>query len=311
MLDDRVRRRIEALNRGPLPAGQPATMESTRKPTKKSPARPGCVPSLPGLLARGAADQNEIGEHWRIKIPLEDLWPGGAALVAARIAACKEVAAESARDREPRGAAPAQGLRPLRAPEDAPATAKSRADLNQLIAAYPQNLLLLDLETCGFAGAALFLVGILRAVDDNLTVELLLARDYSEEPAVLRTLWNMIDNSTVLATFNGKSFDWPMVLDRTARHLLFQGCEQPRPGHIDLLHHARRRWKGTLPDCRLQTIESRICGRGRTGDIPGDQIPGAYQQFVRTGVSREIDSILMHNAIDLVTLLDIAMRLAD
>jgi uncharacterized protein YprB with RNaseH-like and TPR domain len=151
---------------------------------------------------------------------------------------------------------------------------------------------------------------LLRCIDGKLAVELLLARDYSEEPAVLASLWQRIDGDAVLVTFNGKCFDWPMVLDRSRRHLLFGGCRPPAPVHIDLLHPARRRWRGQLPDCRLQTLERYVCGRWRADDIPGHRIPAAYHQFVRTGVEREMDAVMLHNALDLVTLLDLAMRLA-
>jgi uncharacterized protein YprB with RNaseH-like and TPR domain len=151
---------------------------------------------------------------------------------------------------------------------------------------------------------------LLRCIDGKLAVELLLARDYSEEPAVLASLWHRIDGDAVLVTFNGKCFDWPMVLDRSRRHLLFGGCRPPAPVHIDLLHPARRRWRGQLPDCRLQTLERYVCGRWRADDIPGHRIPAAYHQFVRTGVEREMDAVMLHNALDLVTLLDLAMRLA-
>jgi uncharacterized protein YprB with RNaseH-like and TPR domain len=182
--------------------------------------------------------------------------------------------------------------------------------LKDFIHAFPRRAVLLDLETCGLSGSALFLIGLLHRVDDCLTVELLLARDYSEEAAVLASLWQRIHADGVVVTFNGKSFDWPMVVDRSRRHLLFRGTRPPAPAHLDLLHAARRRWKKQLPDCKLQTLERHICGRTRADDLPGSLIPAAYQQFVRTGFEREMDAILLHNAIDLVTLLDLAMRLA-
>ena len=101
-----------------------------------------------------------------------------------------------------------------------------------------------------------------------------------------------------------------MVADRSRRHLFFRGQRLPSPTHLDMLHLARRRWKKELPDCKLQTLEQRICGRFRVGDIPGSLIPAAYKDYVRTGVEREMDEILLHNAVDLVTLLDLSMRLA-
>jgi uncharacterized protein YprB with RNaseH-like and TPR domain len=183
--------------------------------------------------------------------------------------------------------------------------------LAAFIRAFPQDLLLVDLETCGLAGSSLFLIGLLRCIEGHLAVELLLARSYAEERAVLASFWQAVTPRSLLVTFNGKSFDWPMLADRSARHLMFRGCRRPEPAHVDLLHHARRRWRRQLPDCRLQTLERHICGRGRTGDIPGNQIPAAYQHYVRTGKDHEMNAILLHNAIDLVTLLDIGLRLAD
>ena len=139
----------------------------------------------------------------------------------------------------------------------------------------------------------------------------------------------------MLATFNGKSFDWPMVHDRSTLHHL--GCDMrcggvrkathpvrahdvqaltrhdPRPQliHCDLLHHARRKWKDKLPDCKLQTLERSICRRHRSDDIPGREIPSAYHDFVRSGDAWLIRSVLHHNALDLVTLLQISMAVLD
>jgi uncharacterized protein YprB with RNaseH-like and TPR domain len=66
-----------------------------------------------------------------------------------------------------------------------------------------------------------------------------------------------------------------------------------------------------LPDCRLQTIEWKICGSRRSGDIPGEEIPGVYHRFVRTGEARDILTVFHHNALDLITLADIALALAE
>lgn len=272
MLDEGLRRRLESLNRGALPAevvkAQPA------------PLRPGAVQAIPGMLKRAGVVENEVGAHLRLVLPLDELWPGGEALVSRRHA---HLAGNGA---------------------------GADQEIGELIAAFPRDVVLMDLETCGLAGSPLFLVGLLRHVDHRLAVELLLARNYAEEHAVLASFWQRAAAHRVLVTFNGKSFDWPMLVDRSARHLMFRTQRRPEFLHVDLLHHSRRRWRRQLPDCRLQTLERNICGRGRTGDIPGERIPEAYHQFVRTGVQRDMDAILLHNAIDLVTLLDLAMRLA-
>ncbi|HMO87015.1 MAG TPA: ribonuclease H-like domain-containing protein, partial [Lacipirellulaceae bacterium] len=201
----------------------------------------------------------DAGAHWLIELPLDDVWPGGEQLVARRAAALRQAAGDAA-------AASADPLAPF-------------------IRCLPEGAALLDLETCGLAGSALFLVQV--------------AADHAD-PARLADV-------EALATFNGKSFDWPMVADRSRRHRL----PAPPPAvHVDLLHASRRRWGASLPDCRLQTLERRICGRERPDDIPGSQIPAAYEQYVRTGFEREMDAILLHNAVDLVTMLDLSLRLA-
>ncbi|MCA9260001.1 MAG: ribonuclease H-like domain-containing protein, partial [Planctomycetales bacterium] len=309
MQDDALKRRLSALNRAPLPEEaqnellrRAAAAADRRRHTRDKEAPPSLAlrltptarpaPQLAGLVARGESLETERGSCLKIVLALDELWPGGERLVRLR------------HDHLAKGAATTSGAADS-------GQAKYQAELRRITEAFPGDLLLLDLETCGLAGAALFLVGVLRVVGDRIVVELLLARHYGEEIAVLCALWERITGRTLLGTFNGKSFDWPMVQDRTARHLLFKGRRPPRPQHVDLLHSARRRWRKDLPDCKLQTLETRVCGRARTGDIPGSLIPAAYEEFVRTGFTREMDAILQHNALDLVTLLDLAMRLAE
>lgn len=315
MLDEPLRRRLESLNRGPLPDGgvniaPPNGMTKTATPPAKArSAKAGLsgartVKPVPGLVRRGEVVENDAGEHLRIRLPLEQLWPGGPRLVAARQEHLRALLAESRSAIEP--------------------TIVLNAEFAALVAALPERVLLLDLETCGLAGAALFLVGLLRSIDGEPTVEMLFARDYAEERAVLRSLWQTLPGHDVLVTFNGKAFDWPMVLDRSTRYRMDVGWASPtdsthagqskvggaHPTHVDLLHHARRRWRGQLPDCRLQTIERLVCRRHRAGDVPGNRIPAVYADYVRTGLEREIDAVLYHNVVDLVTLLDVALRLA-
>ncbi|MCA9240300.1 MAG: ribonuclease H-like domain-containing protein, partial [Planctomycetales bacterium] len=110
---------------------------------------------------------------------------------------------------------------------------------------------------------------------------------------------------------NGKSFDWPMIEDRSRRHLLHKRRPLVPPAHLDMLHPARRKWKKLLPDCKLQTIERMVCRRARGADIPGGQIPAVYDAFVRTGRDHEMRVVLEHNAVDLVSLLDIALRVTE
>ncbi len=136
--------------------------------------------------------------------------------------------------------------------------------------------------------------------------------DLCRRAPMLSTFWQIAAPMRVLVTFNGKSFDWPMVKDRSTLHRLSRTTQDgtdrlpttnaatgdtapaARPDdelardllHCDLLHHARRRWRGRLPDCRLQTLERLICRRHRSGDVAGAQVPRTYHDYVRSGERR-------------------------
>ena len=171
----------------------------------------------------------------------------------------------------------------------------------------PRGALFVDTETTGLAGNMIFLLGVMRITGDDVRLTQVFARDYSEERTLLEKWTEMLARADMLVSFNGKAFDLPVLRDRLALH----GQDAPpEPGHLDLLHHSRRRWRNDLPDCRLQTLEWRICGRRRSGDIPGEEIPAVYHHFVRTGEIGDILAVFHHNALDLITLADIALALA-
>jgi hypothetical protein len=185
----------------------------------------------------------------------------------------------------------------------------------------PADHLVLDLETLGFQGHPLFLIGLLlperEAPEEELPEEglpeeelpersgqvrllQLLARDYGEEEAVLEAFVAASANHPVWVTFNGKAFDLPFLRRRAAFYR--RTFREPRT-HIDLLHPARRIWRGLLPDCRLKTLEARVFGRWRGPDPAGGEIPRLYHDFVATGDPSGLVQVLRHNLEDLVTLL--------
>jgi uncharacterized protein YprB with RNaseH-like and TPR domain len=171
----------------------------------------------------------------------------------------------------------------------------------------PEGAVFIDTETTGLAGSMVFLLGAMRITQDRVVVRQIFARDYREEPALLGEWSEILAGAGMLVSFNGKSFDVPVLRDRLGYHGI---ASPPEPAHLDLLHAARRRWRDVLPDCRLQTLEWRVCGRRRAGDIPGEEIPDVYHRYVRTGESADVVSVFHHNALDLVTLADIALALA-
>jgi len=144
---------------------------------------------------------------------------------------------------------------------------------------------------------------------DGLVIEQMLARDYTEEPALLRHVQSVLESTDVLVTYNGRTFDLPFIHDRMVYHLLdyrFGG------EHLDLLPHARRLYRGVFPDCKLQTLEVRLCGfPERTDDIPGEDIPQAYHDFVASSNAGILAPIFRHNARDLIVLCDVLLRVVE
>jgi uncharacterized protein YprB with RNaseH-like and TPR domain len=168
----------------------------------------------------------------------------------------------------------------------------------------PEDLLFMDIETCGLAGTAIFLVGTMFFDGLDLVFEQHLARDYSEEPAILRAFASRCSQAGLLVTFNGKAFDMTQIRERCVFHRIDALAERRLP-HLDLLQESRKRWRRRLPNCRLQTLERYFCRRRREGDIPGWAIPEAYHRFVGSGDARQMRDIVHHNMLDLLTMAEL------
>jgi len=161
------------------------------------------------------------------------------------------------------------------------------------------DMAVLDLETTGFWGCPIFLVGLLLEEDGRLVTHQLLARDYPEESGILRLAEELLRDKRLLITFNGKSYDVPCLRERAAYHRVPSRLHEL--AHVDLLHPARRRFRRELPDCRLQTLEREVVGIYRTGDIPSRDIPDVYHAFAATGEIRILLPVLHHSRVDLLT----------
>lgn len=171
-----------------------------------------------------------------------------------------------------------------------------------------RGIVFLDIETTGLGNTPLFLIGLMVAGDTGLVIRQYLARDYGEEAAVTALFAEEIVDKSLLITFNGKSFDLPYIEARAAAHGVPLIADV---AHLDLLHEARRAWRGRTPNHKLQTLERHICGRDRHDDIPGAEVPEAYHAFVRTGDARDLARIMEHNRLDLLTLADLLNRIPD
>lgn len=162
----------------------------------------------------------------------------------------------------------------------------------------------LDTETSGMAGGTgtyAFLVGVARFVDGKFTLQQFFLRDPSEEPAMLEALIQFLAPCEALVTFNGKSFDAPLLATRYSLHRI------PVPfknyAHLDLLPLARRLWRDRLPSRALKYLEEHVLGFTRTSDeVPGYEIPWLYFDYLRTGDARPLAGVFYHNAMDVVAM---------
>ena len=169
------------------------------------------------------------------------------------------------------------------------------------------TFIFLDLETTGFSATPLFLAGTLFIKEGDLKLMQFLARDYSEEGAIIAMLDELLTNFDFCITFNGKSFDVPYIRERAKYHKIDL---KAAPRQFDLLHPARRMWKHSLPNCRLVTLEWHILGRRRIGDVPGWEVPCIYHDFVHTKDARKLKDVLRHNLIDVVSMAELFVSLA-
>jgi hypothetical protein len=132
------------------------------------------------------------------------------------------------------------------------------------------------------------------------------ARHYAEEEALLHEVGRYVADAQALVTFNGKSFDVPLLRERATRHRV----ELRLPAlHVDLLHHSRAAWRGRVPNCRLTTLEAYVCRRRRSGDVPGEEIPALYHDYVKEGLAHRLIPVFHHNLLDVITMDELLRRL--
>lgn len=174
---------------------------------------------------------------------------------------------------------------------------------NEIPARAPHRWAFLDTETTGLAGGCgtyAFLIGVGRITREGLFVRQFFMREYVEEGSLLAALEAHLSEFDVLITYNGKSYDQPLL--ETRYRMASRKPPFARLHHLDLLHGARRLWKLRLESCRLVQLEEQILGFHREGDLPGELIPHVYFEYLRSREAHQLVPIFHHNAIDILTL---------
>jgi hypothetical protein len=173
------------------------------------------------------------------------------------------------------------------------------------------RLVFLDTETSGLAGGTgtcAFLIGIGYVEGKKFVVRQFFLRDYPEEKAMLEALTEALEPCEGIVTFNGKTFDVPLLETRYAMARMKSPLD--RLVHFDALHPARRLWRLRLESCKLTDLEEAILGISREGDVAGSEIPAIYFDYLRTGDARGLQPVFYHNAMDVVTLAAVTVELA-
>lgn len=159
-----------------------------------------------------------------------------------------------------------------------------------------------DTETTGLgtaAGTVPFLVGVGWWEADRFRVRQLLMPDHPSERPLLAVLAAALPESATLVSYNGRAFDWPLLVSRFRMH----GQPPPRhAAHLDLLTIARQVWKHRLEDARLASVEQGVVGVTRADDLPGAAIPDRWFSWLRSGRPDLLVDVVRHNRQDIVSL---------
>jgi uncharacterized protein YprB with RNaseH-like and TPR domain len=168
----------------------------------------------------------------------------------------------------------------------------------------------LDTETTGLAGGTgtqVFTAAVARPHSNGVELVQLFLAEPSDEPAFLAALDAELRLSPGLATYNGSSFDLPLL--RTRWLMARMPGELAEGAHLDLLHLSRSLLRPRLESCTLRSVEERLLGFEREDDIPGHLIPQAYFDYLRTGWSSTLEPTLEHNRQDVLSLQHLLHRL--
>ncbi|HEY3522920.1 MAG TPA: ribonuclease H-like domain-containing protein [Candidatus Limnocylindrales bacterium] len=171
-------------------------------------------------------------------------------------------------------------------------------------------LVCLDTETTGLGtgtGTVAFLVGLGWWSGDRFRQAQLVLPDHADEPALLEAVRSALPDRAWLVTYNGRGFDWPLLVTRFRLGL---SAPPALGGHLDLLPVVRALFRHRLTDARLRTVEAELLRLGRVGDVDGWEIPARYLGFLRDGNAGGLVEVIRHNHEDVRTLARLLVHLS-
>lgn len=175
---------------------------------------------------------------------------------------------------------------------------------------HPGPVAYVDTETTGLAGGTgtyVFAAAVATPIECGLRIAQLFLDEPAGEPAFLHALQEEIEPAPALATFNGGSFDLPVL--RTRWVMARMPGELSHSPHVDLLTLVRSLYKHRLDCCTLRIVEQRVLGYERDDPLPSALVPGAYFDYVRAGSTEMLEAALEHNRLDVLSLVHLHSRL--
>lgn len=180
------------------------------------------------------------------------------------------------------------------------------ANDDELHAFDPRKTVFVDTETTGLmggSGTVLFLVGVGYFTQDSFRLDQCFMRDYDDEGPMLAFLDSLFKNAEALVSYNGKTFDLPLLRTRFIQNRVPFRLDGAM--HYDLVHAARRFWKKRLQDCSLGNVERSVLGLQRHGDVDGAEIPTLWLNYVRTRDARPLAPVFYHHKMDILSLVSL------
>jgi uncharacterized protein YprB with RNaseH-like and TPR domain len=168
-----------------------------------------------------------------------------------------------------------------------------------------------DTETTGLSGGSgtvAFLIGVGRFKDGLFVLDQCFMRDYDDEEPMLEYLAQQFAECDTVVSFNGKSFDLPLLRTRFIQNR--QRYRLDGTMHLDLVHTARRFWKRRLSNCSLGNLEREVLGVRRVGDVSSALIPQLWLEYLHTRDARPLQGVFYHHRMDILSLVTLVGMLS-